>query len=49
MLELKHITKVYEAGTTQVEALKGLLWEVLSLLYSDTRSSLRIFRGKSFP
>ena len=24
MLELKHITKVYEAGTTQVEALKGI-------------------------
>ena len=25
MLELKNITKVYEAGTTQVEALKGCL------------------------
>ena len=24
MLELKNITKVYEAGTTQVEALKGI-------------------------
>ena len=31
MLELKHITKVYEAGTTQVEALKGIDIENLSI------------------
>lgn len=35
MLELKNITKVYEAGTTQVEALKGI-----NIAFRDRREQI---------
>lgn len=38
------VEKMYGVGVFYV-----LLWGEFSWLYNDTRSNLRIFRGKSFP